>query len=68
MCVLPSDALSCSKDNDAAAFEAAMAGHVCAKVGQIVSAPRVKVEHEGAKVLDVGVEECVKAWKKPFAA
>lgn len=52
----------------AAAFEAAMAGHVCAKIGQIVSAPRVKVEHKGAKVLDVGVEECVKAWKKPFAA
>jgi len=53
---------------NAEAFEQALAGHVCARVGRIVSQPRVVVVHAGAPILDVAVEACVEAWKKPFQA
>lgn len=53
---------------DASAFEAALAGHVFARVGQIVAEPVVVVSHGGAKVLEATVDDCVAAWKAPFSA
>jgi phosphoribosylformylglycinamidine synthase II len=53
---------------DASAFEAALLGHVFARIGQIVAEPVVVVSHHGAKVLEASVDECVQAWKAPFQA
>ena len=36
------------------------------RIGQIVSRPQVVVLHGGEPVLDVDVDSCVQAWKKPF--
>ena len=54
--------------NKTAAFEKAMSGHVFARIGHIVSSPRIKISHKDHVVLDAQVEECVTAWKKPFGA
>ena len=51
-----------------AAFETAMAGHPFARIGHIVSTPRIAITHKDATVLDVSVDECVTAWKAPFNA
>ena len=56
------------RPSDAAAFEKAMTGTVCARVGEVVSAPAVEVVQGPASVLSVPVDDCVKAWKKPFGA
>ena len=51
---------------NADAFDRALSGHVCSRIGQIVSRPQVVVLHGGEPVLDVDVDSCVQAWKKPF--
>jgi len=52
----------------AKAFEETLRGHAFAKVGQILSEPKVVFVVGGETVLEASVEACVEAWKRPFQA
>jgi len=48
-------------------FEARMAGHACAAIGQVTREPRLSVRGiAGEGILDVPVERLWQAWKRPF--
>ncbi|MBI4963609.1 MAG: phosphoribosylformylglycinamidine synthase [Desulfomonile tiedjei] len=55
------------REKDCSAFEDAMNGFPCAKVGQVENAPRLKVTGLGNKlVIDADIWELKKAWQKPL--
>lgn len=56
------------KPENAAAFEARLAGSAFACVGAVTETPEVVFTNEGRELLRVPTEACVKAWQKPFAA
>jgi len=56
------------KPENAAAFEARLAGSAFACVGTVTETPEVVFTSEGSELLRVPTEACVKAWQKPFAA
>jgi len=56
------------RPGDATAFEKAMSGSVYARVGEVTASTTVEFAQGGKPVLSASVDDCVKAWKKPFGA
>ena len=50
-------------DVDAAAFEAHFAGEMLTRIGEVTAGPALAITLGGANVVDLHVQQLVKAWK-----
>ena len=49
-------------------FEKLLRPNTFARIGEILAEPRLEIVQGNQPVLSASVEECLAAWKRPFAA
>lgn len=54
------------RKNKVEQFSKLMQGSAYGKLGKVVSQPILSINHQGIKILEAGVDELKKAWKKPM--
>jgi phosphoribosylformylglycinamidine synthase len=54
------------RPEDAAAFEAAMSGSACCRLGEVTTAPNLVITGQGGAKIDVPLAELKEAWQRPL--
>jgi phosphoribosylformylglycinamidine synthase len=54
------------RPEDAAAFEAAMSGSACCRLGEVTAAPNLVITGQGGAKIDVPLAELKEAWQRPL--